>query len=621
VSRLGRPRRRSQRGAFALLFVLLVAVLFGFAALAVDLGNAYQRKGEVQSQVDLAALAGGASLPSTTTSNQTGITKAVCKSLLMNAKIGQMPSVDCDASAATLVESASVASGATATNPNPSPPPCPSVGTRAKVFFYSDLPMRLTVCSPPAKVDFGLAKAIPGAQSSTSVRATATVSAGTPGSSAEMPFFGVAGNGCDYGSHLLSQPANANFDALTPPADLAPPLTDGANPQDAMTLIATPAAYVPQDATGSTATINITGNKLASVSNIAFLRSSSLTPSAQELPKVTATYAVNNGGVTGIVVPSSVTSQPGIWWIRVYKSATSTGNAQDKKAGWSQPMQGRSVNMTPLQVGLNVLSCDGSSDGNFGTIKLPRTDVGPSDWVSRNTATGLQTPLSLAVLPGATVSNPFCTQTGPGVVFTSSSPAGPLRPQTNCLDTDTGLTANDATSGLVTGGTGYNGRLVKTTSTEVAGGRDCGVGKTSNTVSVAGKSINNDVLSCFLTNPATPISAIASSSYSGGPALDPAIFSSPRFCYSPVFGVKPGSGGSNLYGVVDMRPCFITGESPTSTWTGQSMLDGTSNGLAVSGSRVTSMRVIFFNRSALPSYSTNIGDYIGVGTPAVKLVR
>ena len=48
-------RRRDERGAYAVLFALLSTVLFGLAALGVDLGNLYQRKAETQSQADLAA--------------------------------------------------------------------------------------------------------------------------------------------------------------------------------------------------------------------------------------------------------------------------------------------------------------------------------------------------------------------------------------------------------------------------------------------------------------------------------------------------------------------------------------------------------------------------------------
>lgn len=60
----GRPRRRrDEEGAIAIVFAICSVLLFGFAAIAVDLGDAYARKRDIQTQADLAALAAGAQLP------------------------------------------------------------------------------------------------------------------------------------------------------------------------------------------------------------------------------------------------------------------------------------------------------------------------------------------------------------------------------------------------------------------------------------------------------------------------------------------------------------------------------------------------------------------------------
>jgi hypothetical protein len=595
-------RPRDERGAIVVVFaVCLVFVLIPLTALAVDLGNAFQRRREVQSQADLAALAGGAGLPDHSTA-----LNYVAGNLGHNKKIGQV-------STAAVLRTTSL-----------NDPLCAlRVDGKATVWFINA--NRVKVCAPGAKVDFGFAGAM-GLPDSKTVTAEATVSAGTPGASAEMPFFGVA-NGCDYGSHLLSQPANVSFDTVSPPNPLALPVTDGANPQQTMTLTGLPTpTYVAQDAVGPAAKITISGKGLASVSRIAFLRSTTLTPQAIEIDKTTSPYTASNGTIDGIIVPPSVTSQPGVWWMRVYKPATTTSGstAQEKKDGWSKETTGGgSVNMVPLQVGLDVLSCDGKSDGNFGTLKLPRTSA-PSEWVSRNTAQGLESPLSLHVLAGASPASPYCSAGASGVVV---STATSLQAGTNCVDTDTGLTANDATTGLITGGSGYSGRLDKDTTTgilqDLGRNGNCGVNKTSSRTSPFGSYlINNDVLSCFMKTGSAPLSTITSSSCTGAcvGALDSSIFRSPRFCYAPVLGTKATSGGSNMYGIVDVRPCFITGESPTSSYDAQSTLD-TTNGLKTSNNRVSSIRVIFFNRDALPAYGPNVGDYIGVGTPAVQLVK
>ena len=52
-------RTRSEKGAIAIMVALLATVLFGCAALAVDMGNAWSRKRAVQKQVDVSALAAG----------------------------------------------------------------------------------------------------------------------------------------------------------------------------------------------------------------------------------------------------------------------------------------------------------------------------------------------------------------------------------------------------------------------------------------------------------------------------------------------------------------------------------------------------------------------------------
>ena len=68
---------------------------------------------------------------------------------------------------------------------------------------------------------------------------------------------------------------------------------------------------------------------------------------------------------------------------------------------------------------------------------------------------------------------------------------------------------------------------------------------------------------------------------------------------------QPTNGGSLHYSVVDMRPCFITAESNDSSYNTQQFTDGsvssTTNGLTIPTNKVTTMRVFFFNKAALPA--------------------
>src|SRR3954454_19403167 len=69
-------RTRTERGAIAIMVALLATALFGFAAMAVDLGNAWARKRAVQKQVDVSALSSGWLLPMNA-SNQSAIADKV----------------------------------------------------------------------------------------------------------------------------------------------------------------------------------------------------------------------------------------------------------------------------------------------------------------------------------------------------------------------------------------------------------------------------------------------------------------------------------------------------------------------------------------------------------------
>jgi Flp pilus assembly protein TadG len=561
-------RRRDGRGAIAVVFAILSLVIFGVAAFAVDLGNAYQRKRAVQTQVDLAALAGAEHLP-----DQTGQAVAkVAEFLEHNIKLGQD-------------QVWSLQDGDF---------------TNGEVEFL-DGNMRMKVTAPEATVDYRFAPILDGDFDSGRVSATATVAVGTPGGAASMPFYAFGGDGCDYGSRRLTDPANGKLKDANQVPTLTDPLTDPTKTSNATLVSADPPRF-NEGAVG--AQLNLAGSQLSQVARIAFLRPVSDGIAAVESTTFTGT---NNNDVSGVLVPTAVTTVPGVWWIRVYKDS---GNI-----GWSKVAEA-----LPIRIGEEAIEfdeCPGSNAGNFGSLKLPRT-TNPATWLPDNIADGLEDPLSIAV--HAEAADPWtCTPGGSGVVYSTTTGSPILNKGTNCVDTDTGLTANFATSGLVTGTALFpDGRLANRPTSSTANG-PCGPGKSSASRSVLGKSINNDTLSCFMTNPSQPLSAIATAGYSGGPALDPAIFSSPRFCYVPVVKKDPTKGASASYSITDVRPCFITGETTASSYDAQAFRDGSDNGVTVTGTKVTTIHVLFFHADALP-LTGPIGDYFGTGPKAVALV-
>jgi Flp pilus assembly protein TadG len=569
-------RTRGEHGTIAIVFALsLVFVLVPLAALAVDLGNAYQRQREVQSQADLAALAGGASLPSVALA-----TAAVQKSLDQNHKVGQGPPQ-------TIVSP----SAATAT--------CPD--RPEATLYFSSGNARLKVCAPRAQVAFGFAGAF--GMNGKAVTADATVSMGTPGSSAEMPFYAVGGgSGCDWGPQALTDPANGKV------LDTTPTISSPSDPrvQDANITVMNPAQII----SGATsASVRISGSGLTKVTAVGFYRETSF-PLNRVEPGALPSASDSTGKSVDFAVPSQVLADDGVWYVKVF----TTGN-NSNQTGWS-------AKSLPLRIGDPVITCPSvSRSGNFGALVLPRSDSTNSTsngWMPNNIAKGLQEPFSLAIHAQAT--SPWTCSAGVnGAVYSAGAPG---HAGTNCVQTDTGLTASATTAGLVTGtNLPTKGRLAsKPTSTGVNGARSCGPGGSSASATVLGTSVNNDTLSCYLINPSTPIGTIASSTYAGAAALSPAIYKSPRFCYVPVLNSDPSQGRSSKYSIVSMRPCFITGETVSSTWNLQSFSDNSDNGLSVTGSRVTSLQVVFFSPNALPGVADNVGDYVGVGPKAVKMI-
>ena len=116
-------------------------------------------------------------------------------------------------------------------------------------------------------------------------------------------------------------------------------------------------------------------------------------------------------------------------------------------------------------------------------------------------------------------------------------------------------------------------------------------------------SVNNDTLTCFLTDGSTSLLDIAKASYSGPPKLSAAILHSPRFFYVPVLAIQPATGGSQTYSIIDFRAAFITDEKSISTAIKGSKTGTADNGLWTSPSelKIDELKVVFFSDNALPT--------------------
>jgi hypothetical protein len=127
------------------------------------------------------------------------------------------------------------------------------------------------------------------------------------------------------------------------------------------------------------------------------------------------------------------------------------------------------------------------------------------------------------------------------------------------------------------------------------------------------RTLNNDVLSCFLRNGATLADITASSGVTTD-MLDPAVIKSPRFVWLPVV-YAHDRAQKNFQPIRQFVPGFITDETQTTPATSD-------NGLVIDGNSVKVLKVFTFNRDALPPLedSETTGYDPTLGGAIVRLV-
>lgn len=195
-SRTTRPGR-DDRGAVAVMVAAMATLLLLFAAISVDLGNAFARRTAVQSQADHSALAGGAELTGTVVAGGTpssAVVDEVRDYLNLN-----YPQTDDDScwrdSPVTCVSSADLTNG---------------VLSDGEVEYTAE-GMRVT--APAAFIDFGFAGAVVPGLDGTDVNAAATVNVFT-GGKLVLPMY--AFQGCDWGSQTIGSPPSGHLPPTVP---------------------------------------------------------------------------------------------------------------------------------------------------------------------------------------------------------------------------------------------------------------------------------------------------------------------------------------------------------------------------------------------------------------------
>ena len=604
-------RRDEEAGALAIFTALVALLLFCFAALAVDLGNAVARKGDTQIQADFAALAGAEHLPATKVASDPTVA-AVADYVWANR-----PRDD---------RATDWAGGVSAVADNL----VDADDANGEIYFPEE--GRVRVISPYAQVNFGFAGVFSMFGDTTvsdiDVTSEATAALGTPDGYGVWPMYVAAptpGNvGCDYGLQTLTDPPNGHSVPPSVPTLYADPDVND-NKLTSITVYDGGVQTGSINLNSTTGQVRIYGDYKNAL-RVGFFRADdpSIAPIVVNRSEwhdpppdgSGAMFTQNNASIL-VSVPTSVTAVDKLWYVRAYQGGA--GSTADK---WSARPEAQ-----PLSIGDAPFECVGGTQaGNFGTLKLPRSSSnasGGNGWIARNIALGLEAPLTLTTFPADPV--PWTCDGHPDAVLSTSSTD--RKPGTNCLDTDTGLTDGTATPGFISGyggpGTPYKALLdTGTSSADPDGSGGCSPTGDTSALSLGGKSLNNDVLTCFLTDTTTTLGDVARRNYTGGPKFDPAIYNSPRFGWVPVFAQETESGGSGHYSVVTYRPVFLTDQPMTATKANNTVNSSTQNGLGVTTTgtlKLHTIKVVFLNPGALPDgdATTPMGPLLDDDLPKV----
>lgn len=584
-----RGRIRSERGAIAIMVAVLATALFGCAALAVDLGNAWARKRAVQKQVDVSALAAGWMLPMTV-ANQSSIADKVAGYLneTNNQVVGQAG-----------VTGSQLLNGVTSDGE--------ILWQHADGTACSDNCLQMRVIAPTARVDFGFANVLGTSHADVQRDATVRVVSELPPMDKTLPFW--LPTGCGYGPTEADTTQNSSTATVT----ASPTATTSTStvrfspdPSDVGTQALVGASVTEVGYMGATTVsgYSVSGLNGAGVKKVT-LRAYPPTGTAYV---DFAAQTTNNGTLPSFQVSQAdLTKIPGDWWIwALVRSGNtdyySTNHLIIRVTGGPGPTA--TATPTVADTGISV-GCVGQDRGNFGQLDSPRYEGGAKQTrFGRNIAKGIDHVLAPYVFADGETERKQCDE--PGYVLPGAQLDDMSRNGNNCIVGDTGNDGPTTYDGLVTGlGDGTPGRL------EVVHGHTSCSDRSDEVMD--GHMINNDVLSCFLRNGATLADISASSGVSTA-MLDPAVMDSPRFVWLPVVYAYDRAQKS-FQPIRTFVPGFITDETQTTGAT-------SANGLEIDGNSVKVLHVFTFNRDALPPLEdSRTTDYsASMGGAIVRLV-
>ena len=570
-------RLQRDDGATAIVTALVAVILFGMAALAVEITDMYSRDRASQTTADLAALSGAQGLP--------GVCEAFDRTLeTLNRPenaVADDTSVGGYAATQQQMRDGDATNGEIWVLRDHDDTATPAFGaadvlaTTACDGSLADTEAAggegryVRVVTPPRTIDFAFTAVLPGAPTEGSVQASATVGLRSPSIGDTLPLF--LPDGCISGPKKIITESPGRIPSTSTPNYRPNQL--GNNPQNNSPVV--------DSVTSSEIIGGIVQQVTVTVSN---LRTN---PASRVLPASTVIFDFHNGTGTTTVrypantpvgagarpesvtvssttgtgtaqrwvavyeveLPNQLTSVGGDWWVRAKEDTT---NARD---GWTKTAEAKDFSVNALA----APGCNDPSTGDFGFLRADRNDTGNSNSgeLALNFIEGVE--FTVEAFPRPLAVGTSCSgDDSPMDARVSTS--NPARDGANCLDIESGRNGGNVTDGLIEGEGGKDGRLRARTS---PAGLPAGCVEPGDstpdyqwrTPTNPAVDIWNTQLSCYLPG-GQPLSALETCDS----CLDPAILADPRYFIVPILNETIRPSSSTQWPIKEFRGAFITDE-------------------------------------------------------------
>ena len=659
------PHRRDERGVVAVITAIAASVMLVAGALAIDLGNTWARRGDLQGQADQAALFAANYLPARDDASRKKVAKAAAYYIICHSVVGQR---DLDSSIPT-----SCPSSPTADDPalNTYADRLLSSGQVTFPTIDNSSGTYVQVNTPPARIDFGFG-VVAGKKSSTQVK-TATAHLGTPGSVSPMSLslncllsaavnlpggLGSALSGILPLNYIAPGPISVDNVVTKWPTSMS---TSNSITLNVPSISSAVENISPGPVTWSGSGWGTAVLGVGPAIRVVFAQGDQTAKAVTDLPysDITATSLLSLIGTGVGPIPTAVLSKVGTWKVRVGIKAVGASDYTYSKTDVDFTVQIPGVTQDLLGCARLIKTPRDLQQGTPGNLEYSLKagldhplDYNPN-MLTVNTSSLTNVQSMLTALQDVTALT-SCNNQLPNIYDN-----GGTHPTANCVMPEQGAnTYKEFTDGMLgpvetvpadnsTHQAAYEapGRLICT---------DASPCQRSFTLpGFPGREINDDQLMDFVKperkNLLTEAMFFNLSTYltPGIPALTPEsallpeLYDSARFMWVPVISSPVAPNSANYYPILTWRPIFITQYAPlgiesvdmvadlVDSWV-KSLLGidpATDHGLLVSadGTTLRALRFMTIEPSALPAvpddYEGLITDYVGTGPKVVRLVR